>query len=660
MRYPLLLLFLIFFVAPLLANTRSPRTANYHIQVELDTAEKKIYGKQVLTWKNPSADTVRELQYHLYLNAFKNSETTFMAKRDFPALLANSLLEECGWSWVDVQNIVDEHGNNLTQSMRYIQPNDDNEQDQTVLSVSLPQPVMPYDSIEVSLEWVTKIPKTMVRTGYNKDYYFMAQWYPKVGVYEPAGMRYATKGQWNCHQYHSDGEYYGEFGNYLVDITVPDGFVVGASGTLIKETTLDGKKTHSFKVNDVIDYTWTASPHYIAIDDEWKGIKIRLLVYPAHLHFKDRFITAIKNAMEYMEERFEKYPYPGLTIVDPPFHGLFTAAMEYPTLITTMSNCLLPTTILTPEILISHEFVHQYFQQMVATHEQEEPWMDEGMTNYYEGRIMDHYYGEHTSTIDFMGIKFGNIESNRADFFGMDNPKIAENSRYSWQFTEGGYHSISYNKTAVWLRTLEGLVGIETMDEIMKTYFLRWKFKHPCGEDFIEVVNEVVTKNHGTKFGEDMNWFFEQVLYGTVECDYKLASITNTSVRAAMGIFDNLDDCITQEEAEQNQGEEIFRSSVIIHRLGELTIPVDLLVQFDNGETVMETWNGLERTKRFEYTGPQKVVAAHIDPEEKIYIDKNFINNSLTLSPSKKGIRSTVSKFLVWIQNAMQSLNLLV
>ena len=486
----------------------SPRIANYDMELSFDPDNKNISCQELLTWNNPSTDTIYELQFHVYQNAFKNTESTFMKERGFFSDMLSETAANCGWSWVDIQSVVDEHGHDLKQTMEYIQPDDDNETDQTVLRLKLPTPVMPGGSIKVNLNWKSKIPRTMPRTGYNKDYYFMAQWFPKVGVYEPAGTRYATKGQWNCHQYHSRGEYYSNFGLYNVKITAPANYILGASGVLVEETETGDQKTWHFQAADVIDFTWTASPHFVVKEEQWKDVTIKTMVYPEREYCVDRYFTAIRNSLEYLDEHLGKYPYPIITVIDPPIHGIFSAGMEYPTLITGLSSCLLPEGIRTLETLAVHEFIHQYFMQMVATHEVEEPFLDEGFTTYYEGRILDHYYGNKTSTIDVLGLKVGNIELNRADFFGMSNPKIAENARRSWQFKDGGYGEISYNKAAIWLRTLEGMVGIETMDEIMQTYFENWKFKHPCAKDFIEVASEVVRKNHGTTFGEDLQWFF--------------------------------------------------------------------------------------------------------------------------------------------------------
>lgn len=665
MKYKLIFLFLLFSCLGFQSSKKAPlsaRIANYDIEVKLDPEQKKLIAHTKLVWTNPSTDTVSDLQFHLYYNAFKNSESTFFSERGLPSLFKTSLQEGCNWSWVEIQNMTDSDGNDLAANMHYFQPDDDNKSDQTVLRVPLPRPVLPNESIEVEFDWVGKIPKTMIRTGHNKDFYFMAQWYPKVGVYEPAGMRYAEEGGWNCHQYHSSGEYYGEFGNYKVSMTVPENFMVGSSGTQPNPPKYNGDqtKTWTFEVDDVIDFAWGTSPHFVESKMDWKGVEIRLLTYPEHEHFKDRYFHIMPIALDYFEENFEKYPYPSLTILAPPFHGIFTGGMEYPTLITTLNNCLLPTGVRSTEILAVHEFVHQYFQQIVATNEMEEAWMDEGITNFYEGVIMDKVYGEKSSTIDFMGIKTGNAESDRVSYFNMENPAIAANSLNSWEFPGGSYHTIQYSKSAVWLNTLKRIVGEKTFNEAMKAYYSRWKFKHPSANDFVDVINEVVAKNHPQEFGEGMDWFFQQVLYGTEICDYAVTSISNNNKITSSGIFDNLEECEQSDDAKNENGEAIISSSVVVQRLGDMTLPMEILIQFEDGKEVMEKWDGMSTMKTFTYEGTQKIVCAEIDPEHKIFIDKNFLNNSFTSKPNVSGVRKYVNEFMFWMQNAMEGLGMLI
>ena len=633
----------------------SPRIANYTIDMNLDVENKQVNAKQTVTWINPSDAPVSELQFHLYYNAFKNSESTFMQEGSINGGMSSNSTENCDWGWIQVLSIVDSAGVELVGAGEYIQPEDNNSKDQTVLRIPLDTPVAAGASATFNLEWQSQIPKIMPRTGYNKDYYFMVQWFPKLGVYEPAGMRYAEEDQWNCHQYHASGEYYANFGNYDVSISVPNDFVVGASGQLASKKVAGDLTTWRYTIDDVIDFGWTASPQFQEIHEQWQGVDIKMLCYPDHVHCAPRYFGAVKAAFAYMDEHIGKYPYKTLTIVDPPIHGLFTGGMEYPTFISSVSFCFLPTGIRTPETLVVHEFVHQYFMQMVATHEVEEPWMDEGFTTYFEGKILDNYLGEHQSTINWLGIQVGNTDFNRAEFFFSSNPQIAPSSTKSYEYTEGGYGDIAYNKTSLWLTTLEGIVGTRTMNEIMKTYFDTWKFKHPCGQDFIDIVNQIVSKNHGTKFGPDMNWFFDQALYGTDLCDYAIASISNDELKSPTGYLKDFENCTTEETTLA-----AYYSKVVVHRLEGMQLPLEVEITFENGEKKIREWDGRERAITLEFRGDQKIVKAIVDPQGKLTIDKNWINNSYSINPNKTGVQYYFSKIFLAAQRALESLMVLI
>lgn len=638
----------------------SPRIANYDIKVTLDPEEKMLHGLETLFWKNPSGDTIRELQFHLYFNAYRNSQSSFMKETGgASSWVSEESINDCRWGWSHINQIVDEAGNDLTESIRFIQPDDDNEEDMTVISVQLENPVMPYDSARWEIDFSAKIQQVMARTGYSQDYFFLAQWFPKLGVYEPAGMRNSENGQWNCHQFHWHCEFYADFGVYDVHITVPENYTVGSSGTIQSIMEKEGQKTHYYRAEDVIDFTWTASPNFLIFEDEWEGVDLKLMTFEGHESFVDNYFGAAKNSLEYLGKHLEKYPYPNLTIVDPPFYGIRTAGMEYPTLITGGAISGLPKGIPFAETFAVHEFTHQYFMQMVATNEMEEAWMDEGLTTYWEGRIMNEYYGENTSTFDVLGIQVGNKENYRISYLSLDHPKIMHNDTPGWEFYHGGYGAITYNKTGTWLTTLERLVGLEVMDDIMKTYFQKWKFKHPGGKDFIAVVNEVVKKHHGDRFGENMDWFFNQVLYGTDMCEYEVASISNTKIETRIGVFEDITDC-EMPSKEGGEEEAIYNSQVVLYRTGEVIFPQEILIHFDNGEQVLEFWDGKARSFDFQYEGSAKIDWVQLDPEQKIFMDKNFINNSLAVEPKKAGIKKVFASFLTWMQNAMQSVAMLV
>ena len=633
----------------------SSRIANYNIDLALDVDNKEVHAAQEIVWKNIGDTPVKELRFHLYYNAFKNTESTFMKEGTLSRGLSEESLSRCDWGWIEVQSLRDSAGVELIGGVEYIHPDDDNEYDQTVLLVPLQTEVLPGATVRYQMKWHSRIPKIMPRTGYNKDYYFMVQWFPKLGVYEKAGMRYAEGDQWNCHQYHSSGEYYADFGNYDVSIKVPKGYIVGASGVLAEKNETTDSTTWRYVIDDVIDFGWTASPQFVETLERWKEVDIKLLTYPEHVHCAGRYFGAVKAAFDYMDTHIGPYPYPTLTIVDPPIHGLFTGGMEYPTFISSVSFCFLPVGVRTPETLVVHEFIHQYFMQMVATHEVEEPWMDEGFTTYFEAKIMDSYLGEHTSTVDWMGIEIGNTAFNRAEFFNDDSRQMAPSSTMSYEYTEGGYGNIAYNKTALWLLTLEGLVGEDTMGEIMRTYFQRWKFKHPCGQDFFDIVNEIVAKNLGDKYGPNMDWFFDQVHYGTDLCDYAVSRIENTAAKSAAGYIDDFENCTTIQEIKST-----LKSSVLVQRKEGLMLPVEVAIYFENGEQVLETWDGRDPAKTFTYETEHKIVKAIVDPDRKLPIDMNWINNSYDLEPDKTGLRYYFSEIFLATQRVLETLMVLI
>ncbi len=636
----------------------SQRIANYKMDVRLTPETKTIEGKEILTWRNVSQDTIRELRFHMYMNAFKNTKSTFYKEGGHRFRGgSNKKKKKNEWGWVKILSIKDNSENNLTGNMKYIQPDDNNIYDQTVLSVPLTNPVLPDSTIVLEIDFQTKLPKAVARSGYVRDYFLVAQWFPKIGVYEIPGERHATEGRWNCHQYHANTEFYADFGNYDVKITLPKEYVTGATG-IEKETKLntDGTKTVNYYAEDVVDFAWTASKRYKIFTDQWNHVKIKAMVQPEHSAHSGRLISAVKNALEYYAKHVGEYPYTTVTIVDPPYYAGAVGGMEYPTFFTTFTFWGVPENVRFIESVTVHEFGHNYFMGLLATNEFEEAWLDEGFNTYLEARIMDHYYGEKTSAIDFFGFHAGDFEFIRAGYVGMNNPKVAPTATPAWKFPYG-YSTFTYSKTATWMTMLERLIGTETMGEIMQTYYKRWRFKHPDGKDFIAVVNEIVKKKHGNKFGENMNWYFDQVLYGTGVCDYKLSWIRNVKVKKDKGIFDNPADTLNNNKITKDST--WYKSKLYVERLGEIQMPVEILVHFSNGFEKLEHWNGKERYKIFEYEKPHKIVWAKLDPENKLVMEINLKNNSLNSKPRTSVIWKYASKVLFWLENLMVSATML-
>ncbi|QMW01651.1 M1 family metallopeptidase [Spirosoma foliorum] len=626
---------------PIFPTPLSPRLANYQIDVKLNPITKKLDGRETLTWKNSSTDQIHELQFHLYLNAFRNDQSTFM--RESGGQLRGDQIDrkakEDPYGSIDVVSMKVRGGEVL--AYQFFQPDDSNRDDHTVIRVPLSKPVGPGETITLDIVFRAKLPKIFARTGFSRDFFLVGQWFPKIGVYESAGTRYqpaglGKTGHWNCHQFHAHSEFYADYGVYDVNITTPKDYWVSAVGLFQSEKLHgDGTKTILYHAEDVVDFAWTASPHFQVINDTWKRpsggkVDIELVMQPEHAHQAKRHLDAAKAALAYFDKHLGKYPFPNLTIVDPPLHASGSFGMEYPTFITAGTAWFLPAGARFPEEVTIHEFGHQYFMQLLATNEFEEAWLDEGFNQYYEGRIMDATYGARSSQIDLFGFRWGDLESSRDNYVHQDNPALGSSFGNTWQLPEGQYGVLTYSKTATWMRTLEGLVGRTVMDEIMQTYFIRWKFKHPDGQNFIDIVNELVPKRLGAKYGPDMNWFFDQVLYGDQVVDYELLSIKN------------------------RRGNGQQQSVITVQRNGDGVMPVDILVHFDNGHELMLFWDGKGRQRQFTLNESAKVVWATVDPKQKIYMDTNLNNNSLTLEPSSAPAAKFAAKFLFWVENWMQ------
>ena len=672
------LFFLLIFVAqtgsaqcdPFLRQPLSLRPANYDINVTLDDRSKGIEATQTIRFTNQTPEPIRELRFYLYLNAFKNTESTFLkgAPNIFGQSFTNRTKDEWGWITVDkldMEAVVNTTSGikksagagmaDLTTNMRYVQADDGNTDDQTVLGAPLAKPILPGETAVIHLKWRAKMPKTIARAGYSKDFYLFCHWFPQLGVFE---QNKAGKWDWNCHQFFRQTEFYADFGVYDVHITADNKFVMGASGCLVDEKNNgNATTTRHYHVEDVIDFAWSVYPRFTVQEDRWKDVQIRLLISPEHAALGPRYRKALKFALEYLDKHVGKYPYPSITVVDPPFHGLRSGLMEYPTLITTGTFYGMPENIRVTESLVVHEFVHQYFMGMVASNEKEEPWLDEGFVTYFEDRIIDAAYGEKHALMDVFGYRFDNRELTRLEYTTMRNPREGTVARPGWFFSESNFKSLIYSKTATSLRTVQELVGEAKMDQIIKAYFEGWKFRHPRGSDFMAVLKTELRTQPDTAFAQQVYKLFETSIYDAVVLDYAVTHISNETLFAPQGIFGTDAADFTYQSG---SGQRPVLSKVEVQRKGDWVFPVDILVTFEDGSTQMLHWSGTEGMKVFEFTSGLKVVSAQIDPQQKLGLDVDLNNNSLTLQPETAPLWKYAAKAIFWIQNLMQTISFLV
>ncbi len=577
---------------------------------------------------------------------------------------------------ITISHIDAESYGDLTPTLHFTAPDDGNQQDHTVAEITLPRPVAPNDSITFHIAFHDKFPLSVARNGYKRDFLMGGQWFPKVGVF--------WHGAWNCHQYHAATEFFSDFGTYTVRLTLPTNYTVGASGVPVSNVVNpDGTKTVGFYGEDIHDFAFAASPHFLATDGTYLSslgpVQIHVLALAAHPRIGPRYLDITMRALQRFEQNYGPYPYKIITVIDPE-PGSEMQGMEYPTLFTGDGGWYGPFNVL--EVTAEHEFGHQYWYGMVASNEFEEAWLDEGINSYTEVKILASILGPNTSGLDRPWANFSDAGYQRLSYLiSLDYDPIA---RFAWKFRDfESYAGVTYGKTATVLGTLEGIIGTDTMAEAMRTYFERYRFKHPTGEDFLRTIEEVAvahgkatrltppqaaptqtisplqlapevslpssppfTPNGSPDFvtapavNSSLRPFIDQAVYGTQILDYAVESISSGAVRWW----------------EPGGKESQFQDTVYIHRKGDFILPVTLQVNFADGTHVREHWSGADRWIRYSYIRGSRIASAEIDPDHVIQLDKDFFNNSYSAVPNPLPARKLANIWLALQQFVAQLL----
>jgi Peptidase family M1 domain len=629
---------------------RSPRNASYAITARLDPASRTLKGEELVTWRNTSATPAASLRFHLYYNAWRNTRSTWMRELLLGGNERFADRPEADWGWIDITNLklIGTSGApaDVTSSMRFIAPDDGNADDRTVVEVPLDTPVAPGETRNIQIAWSSRVPRTFARTGAIGNYYFLAQWFPKIGVFQDSG--------WNCHQFHWATEFFADFGIYDVRLTVPNGWVVGATGLERgRRDEGDGTTTHHYHAEDVHDFAWTTSPDYVERTARFghqrlPPVAMRLLLQPEHVGQTERHFEATRATLKYYGEWYGPYPYPYITIVDPAWQS-GADGMEYPTLFTAGTRWLAPRHVAEPEGVTVHEAGHQFWYGVVANNEFEHAWMDEGLNTFSTARTLDQFFQPNYYSKRYFGSfipwVFKDLQLSRATdgnyLSGYRSSARGDaQATQSWRYWPDSAGAITYFKTALWLQTLERMLGWDVLQRILSTYYTRYAFRHPEPQDFFAVVNEVSRR--------DLTWFFDQVYRGSNVFDYGVDVFTSERV-SDRGYFG---DAGRQAYAAEEGSGDHYRTTVVVRRFGEGIFPVDVRVMFDNKQHVRWQWDGRERWKLFEVVTPARAITAQVDPERVLLLDVNYTNNSKSLEPrTKAAARKWSLVWLIWLQD---------
>ena len=407
----------------------------------------------------------------------------------------------------------------------------------------------------------------------------------------------------------------------------------------------DGTKSLTYHGDDIHDFAWTASPRFKVRESVYQAqmgpIKLRFLMQPAHWSQAERHERIIRETLDHFEKWYGPYPYKSLTVVDPEPDSA-AGGMEYPTFITGDSSWFVPDGFKLIEIVLEHEFGHQYWYGMVATNEFEDAWMDEGINSYTEVKVLDSIFGKKTSMMNIGGATLGEPGEQRLSYISVADLDPMAQKAYEY-YSSNSYGGVTYGKTASVLLTLEGIIGEDTMQKAMHTYFMKYRFTHPTKEDFLKTIEEVS--------GKDLRWYFNQAVYGSQVLDYEVLKVDSFPTN-----WYESDKEKKTEEQQSGKNNTVYQSYVSVHRKGDFVMPIDVEIKFDNGETVREHWDGQSRWTRFSYQKKAKVVSAEIDPDHTVHIDRNNLNNSYVVKANGKPTYKISNYWLFLTQWAGQAL----
>ncbi len=630
------------------ATNASPRTASYEIDVTLDPSTRTLTGSEVITWRNLRALPAYSIRLHLYWNAFRNTNSTWLKQRQLAGDDALGAAAEGDFGYTNVTSLTQigaDGSETPLPNFRHISPDDQNRDDRSLAAADLPVGVAPGETIRLRVQWTGRFPRNFDRTGAIGDYFFVSQWFPKLGVFGDGG--------WEARQFFANAEFFSDFGDYDVRMTVPAGWTVGATGVEQSRTPAGDRVTHRYTQQNVHDFAWTTSPDFVERAQRFEHpglppVAMRALLQPEHAHLADRHFNAAAATLRFYGEWFGAYPYGSLTIVDPPFQS-DSGGMEYPTIFTGGARWLSPAGSNDPEYVVIHEAGHQFWQGMVANNETLHAWLDEGINEYADSRLqgvafqpnylVQRFFG------DFVPWQYRDIALKRAtDTNWMNtfrrNPDRDPIGTPTYLLWPGTHQNLSYHKAALMLHTLERMHSWEVMQRVLSTFFARWQYRHPEPDDFWDVLTEVT--------GQDHTDFIDQAYRNSYTFDYGIERLASEHI-AWRGLND--------AGAFENQTlDKLYRTTVVARRLGAGQFPVDVLVTFSDGHQERERWDGRSRWQNFSYDRPARAVSAQVDPERVLLLDTNFTNNSKTLEPAGQAAATRWSlRWMIWLQDLLMT-----
>lgn len=656
--------------------TLSDRVASYRIEATLDPVKHVVDGRQQLTWRNRSAVPVRSVYVHLYMNAFEGEGSTFFTeqRQRGEAFRSGAGIGDGDWGHIALRRV---QQGGAAVPWRFVQPDGGPATDHTVARFDLPQAVAPGASTTLDIDFSTKLPRVIARTGHFGSFHLVAQWFPKIAVLELPGERGATAPRWNAHEFHMESEFYADFGSYDVSLTVPKGYTVGATGELQgRPVEKDGLLTHRYLQHDVHDFAWTADRRTATpLVETWTGpgsptVTVQVLYPPEYEASARPAMKAAKDSLAWFSNTLGPYPYRTLTVVIPPLNAEEAGGMEYPTFFTASGFAGVPPKSLAEfelDGVTIHEFGHGYFYGILASNEFEEPFLDEGLNEYWDNRML-RARGQRIYPAPAFMQRIGIDPAFEVfDYLRLamprDRPADAPGQN-AWQRLQG--IGPVYNRSAIVLRDLEERIGSEAMEKGFREYYRRWKFRHPSIADLREALAD------GSGERAEVEAMFAQQVYGSARVDDRVAEVKSdeelplAGTRLAGGkrveeTQGQVDERIAKlradwkkanPNAKPGSGPFPWRTRVTVRRDGA-HVPQTLVVRFADGSSETVAWDAAsndEKWRSFSWVKPARAVSAELDPQRRHYLDVSKLDDSRTLEPNRSASTRWGSDAAAFIQ----------
>ena len=652
------------------------RVAHYDLEAVLDPQKHTVEGKERLVWRNRSAEAVGALYIHLYLNAFEGQGSTFATEgRRYGGFRSKVETRAGEYGYIELKKV---RQGDAAVPWSFVHPDGGPETDHTVARLDLPQPVPPGGTAVIDFEFHDQLPRVVARTGWFGTYHLVAQWFPKVGVLELPGERGATQPRWNCHAFHLHSEFYADFGSYRAGITLPRGYTLGAVGAEIgpPEETAEGVR-HRVAQDDVHDFAFAAWDQFETLEGDSRTPPVHVKVL-APREYADSARDALDwtvKSIESFSQTLGPYPYRQVTVIVPPFNALESGGMEYETFFTTVGGLGPPLRQAVPFVTV-HEFGHGYFMGLLATNEFEEPFLDEGLNEFWDVRMLENEtvqipapgflarLGLRTPALSYWDLERSGTQRFQAD-------PIAGNA---WDRFSRGSYGLVYARTAMVFHDLERQLAPGVLARGFAGYYRRWRFRHPSTADLEQALAEAA----GEQAPLVRRWFSEQV-YERAPVDDRVETVEAAEVLPEPGTSveggRRVERTQEQVDAEIQQRRDDFRKahpeakptdpgpfpwrSVVQVRRYAAQVPQTLSLRFDAGAVETVAWPAGERWRRFVFERPVRIASAQLDPGREVLLDLNKLDDGLLRERAPLASRRWTLEFKAWADLALSLLEAL-